>query len=67
VDAGERIQDSPRSLIYELDEPGGVVVVVKATLEGDELYVQSLRRLSRDEAEKDRIVRRLKRKSARPE
>ncbi|MGD9610780.1 MAG: phage minor head protein [Desulfovibrionaceae bacterium] len=67
VDAGERIQDSPRSLIYVLDEPGGVVVVVKATLEGDELYVQSLRRLSRDEAEKDRIVRRLKRKSARPE
>ena len=67
VDTGERIQDSARSLIYVMDEPGGLVVVVKATLEGDELYVQSLRRLSRDEAEKDRVVRRLKRKSARPE
>ncbi len=64
VDAGERIQDGARSLIYLLNEPGGVVVVVKATREGEELYVQSLRRLSRDEAEKDRVVRRLRKKSA---
>jgi SPP1 gp7 family putative phage head morphogenesis protein len=69
VDHGERIQDSAQSLIYvyEDDDRGGLVVVVKATEEGDELFVQSIRRLSRDEADKDRVVRHLKRKSARPE
>ena len=69
VDHGESIQDSAHSLIYvyEDDQPGGLVVVVKATLEGNELYVQSLRRLSRDEAERDRVVRRIKKKSARHE
>ncbi|GFK94432.1 hypothetical protein NNJEOMEG_02277 [Fundidesulfovibrio magnetotacticus] len=67
VDQGEKLKDGARSLLYVLDEPGGVVVVVKATVEGDEMYVQSLRRLSRDEAERDRVVRRVKRKSARPQ
>ncbi|GAB6035815.1 phage minor head protein [Fundidesulfovibrio butyratiphilus] len=64
VDSGDLLQDGAKSLLYVLDEPGGLVVVVKATLEGDELYVQSLRHLSRDEAEKDRVVRRLKKRNA---
>ncbi len=64
VDAGERIQDGVRSLVYVLDAPDGVVVVVKATREGEELYVQSLRRLSRDEEKKDRTLRKLRKKSA---
>jgi len=65
VDAGERVQDGKHSLVYVLDEPGGVVVVVKATLEGGELYVQSLRRMSAKQAERDEVIRRVKRKSAR--
>jgi len=64
VDNGERVQDGARSLVYVLDASDGVVVVIKATRERDELYVQSLRRLSRDEEKKDRTLRKLRKKSA---
>ncbi|QAZ67039.1 phage head morphogenesis protein [Solidesulfovibrio carbinolicus] len=64
VDTGERVQESARKLDYVLDQPGGVLVVVKATAEGDELFVQSLVRLSGDDAKREREVRRLKKRSA---
>ncbi len=66
VDTGERIQDGARSLIYIIEEAGGLVVVVKATREGDELYVQSLRRLSRKQLDRDEELRRLRRKKSAP-
>jgi hypothetical protein len=66
VDTGERIQDGARSLIYVIEEAGGLVVVVKATREGDELYVQSLRRLSRQQLDRDEELRRLRRKKSAP-
>lgn len=58
------IQDGPLSLIYVLEMPGneatgGYVLVVKATRTGKGLFVTSFRRLSRDDAGRDREVRRL--------
>jgi SPP1 gp7 family putative phage head morphogenesis protein len=64
VDHGERVQESARKLDYVLDRPGGVLVVVKATVAGEELYVQSLLRLSGDAAKRERELRRLKKRSA---
>jgi hypothetical protein len=49
-------------LAYALNQPGGVVVIVKATREGDELYVTSLRRMSREEAIRERVIGKLERK-----
>lgn len=58
-----RVQDGARSLAFVLDEDdgerGGIVTVVKATSTGSGLFVTSLRRLSRDGAERDRAIRRL--------
>ncbi|MFZ5427710.1 MAG: phage minor head protein [Thermodesulfobacteriota bacterium] len=65
VDEGERIQESASKLDYVLDRPDGILVVVKATVEGEELYVQSLTRLSGDAAKRERELRRLKKRSAR--
>jgi hypothetical protein len=62
VDRGERIQDSPYSLIYILDDPDGYVLVVKATRTGQGLFVQSYRRLSQDEAKRDKEIGRLRKK-----
>jgi SPP1 gp7 family putative phage head morphogenesis protein len=64
VDHGERVQESARKLDYVLDRPGGVLVVVKATVEGDALFVQSVVRLSGDAAKRERELRRLKKRSA---
>ena len=64
VDTGERVQESARKLNYVLDQPDGVLVVVKATAEGNELFVQSLVRLSGDDAKREREVRRLRKRSA---
>lgn len=51
------------SMIYVQEvDAGGRVLVVKATKTGKGLWVTSLRRLSRDEAKRDREVRRLLRK-----
>lgn len=58
VDEGERLPQTDRKMAYALNMPGGRVVVVKATAIGDELYVVSLYRLSRnDEKRKDAIMR----------
>jgi hypothetical protein len=55
------VQDSPMSLLYILEVPGsnGYVLVVKATKTGRGLFVTSFRRLSGDDGERGRIVRRL--------
>ena len=62
VERGWRVQDSPRCLVYVWEE-GRKVVVVKATETGHAIYVTSVRRLSRDQAEADREIRRLRRKA----
>ncbi|MBJ2150614.1 hypothetical protein [Paracoccus sp. IB05] len=62
--ATRRIQDGPNTLIYVQAEAGasGYVLVVKVTKSGDGLFVTSFRRLSADQVEADRTVRRLLRK-----
>lgn len=62
VEKGKRIQQDGKNLVYVLNQPGGVVVVVKATKKGDELYVTSLRRMSSAEAEREKLLRRLERR-----
>ncbi len=61
-----RVQDGPRSIVYILVEPsedrGGIVTVVKATQTGSGLFVVSLRRLSRDEADRDAAIAAILRK-----
>ncbi|KXF92096.1 phage minor head protein [Phaeobacter inhibens] len=63
-EATHRIKDGPRSLIFvripENDQ--GHVLVVKTTKSGQGLFVTSIRRLSRDEATRDRLIRRLLRR-----
>lgn len=59
---GRLVQDTPRSLLYILDDAEGYVSVVKATLSGEGVFLASFRRLSRDAAKRDREVRRLLRK-----
>jgi hypothetical protein len=61
--ATRRIQDTPLSMIYVLEEKTvGYVLVVKVTQTGQGLFVQSFRRLSSDAARRDRTIRRLLRK-----
>lgn len=60
VEQGEVVQDGALRLVYVLDEPGGYVSVVKATRKGDELYLVSFWRLSRDDAQRARIVGQLR-------
>lgn len=50
------------STVYLLEQPG-YVVVVKVTRDGQEIYMTSLRRLSRDEAKRDEEVQRLRKKA----
>lgn len=59
VEKGTKLRQDARNMAYALDQPGGVVVVVKATRQGNELYVTSLRRMSREEAERERTIRKL--------
>ena len=60
VERGEKYPQDARNMAFALNQPEGVVVIVKATIVGDELYVTSLRRLSRDTAKRERIVGQLK-------
>lgn len=65
-EAQDRIKDG-NSLIYVLEQPandssGGYVIVVKATRTGKALWVTSFRRLSRDQAERDAELMRLRKK-----
>lgn len=65
VERGERILDGERNMIFVIDESEGVTVVVKATRVGDEMYVTSLRRMSRDLAEREHTMRKLRNKGKR--
>lgn len=60
VENGEKITQDERNLVFILNEPGGVVVIVKATRAGDELYVTSLRRMSSEEAKREDVIKRLR-------
>lgn len=48
--------------VYVLDEADGYVTVVKVTRDGSQVFMTSLRRLSRDQAKRDEEVKRLLRK-----
>lgn len=62
VDNGRFLQDSNRSGAY-LWEVGGYVLVVKATVSGQSVYVQSYRRLSSQDAKRDAEIRRIERRA----
>jgi hypothetical protein len=53
------IKDGEKTLIFLRDEADGHLVVVKATLSGDGLFVTSLRRMSGRAGERQREIRRL--------
>lgn len=59
--ATARIQDTPKTMIYVYEpvDGNGYVLVVKVTATGAGLYVSSFRRLSADQASRDRSIRRL--------
>ncbi|WP_233270668.1 phage head morphogenesis protein [Chachezhania sediminis] len=60
--ATHKVQDTPRSLIYILDEPDGHLLVVKATRTGEGLFITSFRRMSAEGVNRDRLIRRLLRR-----
>lgn len=62
IDAGERIADGPRSVVYLLERDGWVAVV-KATRTGQGLYMTSFRRISSDEVKRNEEVKRLRDKA----
>lgn len=65
VDAATiRVQDSPNTMIFVLEDPeaAGYVLVVKATMSGQGLFVTSFRRLSSDQVKRDEAIRRLLKK-----
>jgi hypothetical protein len=60
-DVDPRYGNRSRLFVYDATE-GGYVVVVRATRTGQGLFIQSVRRLSRDQAERDATIARLLRK-----
>ncbi len=63
IDKGVVVQDGEKSLVFVLqDRAQGYVTVVKSTLSGESLFVTSFRRLSGDEAKRDKEVKRLLKK-----
>lgn len=60
LEKGEAVFEADKKIIFLLDEPGGVVAVVKATQVGDAVFLTSLRRLSGEAARKDREVARIR-------
>lgn len=64
IDHGEAIQDvSDGSLIYVLTKPAGYVAVVKATRSGKAVFLSSFRKLSQEQAAREKLIQRLLRKS----
>ena len=57
--ATRQVQQDARRLIFIQEVPGenGYVMVVKAVAERDELFIVSFRKLSKDEAKRDRDIR----------
>lgn len=45
--------------VYVLDEPDGYVVVIKVTRSGNEVFMTSMRRLSREQARRDKTIQHL--------
>lgn len=60
---GQSIRENDTSLVYALEVPGpvagGYVLSVKATRQGDKIYVTSFRRMSRDRARREQDLNRL--------
>lgn len=63
LENGETITESPHEIIFLRDEPGGIVAVVKATRTGRAVFLTSLRRLSSEDAKRDKEVQRLRAKA----
>ena len=59
IDQGDIIADGKKHLIYVL-ESAGYVSVVKASRTGNELFLQSFRRLSSNAARRDKEIQRLR-------
>ncbi|WP_121064715.1 phage minor head protein [Chachezhania antarctica] len=57
-----RIQDTPQSMIYLLDEPSGYLLVVKATRTGKGLFVTSFRRITGDATRRAQLIRQFRRR-----
>lgn len=62
LETGEVIYESAREVVFLVDEPGGFVAVVKATRTGRALFLTSFRRLSGEDAKRDKEVQRLRAK-----
>lgn len=62
VEKGEKLPQAAKKIAYVLDQPGGLAVIVKATAEGDELYITSLYRLSRNDERLKKALRNLGKK-----
>lgn len=60
LEKGEAVFEDDKNAIFLLNEPGGVVAIVKATRTGNAVFLTSLRRLSGEAARKDREVMRLR-------
>lgn len=62
IDEGAQFQENDTNLIYFQEDNGGYVVIVKATRTGKGLFITSFRRLSTDEAKRNKEIERLKAK-----
>lgn len=62
VEKGEKLRQGARNMAFALDRPGGLAVIVKATKAGDELYITSLYRLSRNDERLKKALRNLGKK-----
>lgn len=60
--ATHKIRDRERDLVFVRDTDDGHLVVVKTTASGEGLFVTSLRRMSKDQAMRDRLIRRILRR-----
>lgn len=63
LDRGMELRgNGPTDWVYILDEADGYVVVVRVMKEGSEVLVTSMRRLSREQARRDKTIRKLLKK-----
>ncbi|MFC2974353.1 phage minor head protein [Azotobacter bryophylli] len=63
IDRGMEVPgNQANTTVYVLDEEDGYVTVLKVTREGKEIYLTSLRRLSRDQVKREEEIQRLLKK-----
>lgn len=63
LDHGTRYPgNTPSTWMYILEEENGYVAVIKVTREGNEVFLSSLRRLSAEQARRDKTIRELTKK-----